>query len=559
MKKNRSKVLMAGVLAVMIGTRSVSALSEDTAAGISSALTLVEQDMDANGTAIRLILEKCINALQQDDPAAGTLKSILVLLDAGNANPESVSVLLRSLIEENSQEEKEENPEVTQETYKTDGSGRPAYRTEAFITTIVPSSLLLEMPRDWGNNASGRSLTSYSPVNESGAISPQAGTLTVSYFPFEEPTDEQAFDAYVNSIEKMSVTADVKDEDVTAADLPARKVDFIMNVGANQFTCETVCMAHEGTMYTVELLQGQLSEYDYFPLYGDIINTAKIGSREQIEEASVRIEKEKEEAALQKEAEEQIPEEPLPAQDEPVPVQDEPVPAQDEPVPAQEDSSPAPDTPENSPDIPVPDVPSVSAETFPEDASTFMYSINGHVYQFPTAVSALASDDLPLDRSLVLPYDLHSDADMNGGKWAEISNTQYYYFENTMSREMAGVTNLSGSPVSMNEGILTALIDTGGSNVQVMLPGGIHVGGNESDIIKGFREFGIIPMDGNSYFRGNEVLFACNVRDDGCIGYAVVRNDAPYYSAVSMICEEGLIKEICFECLGSVRANGVFL
>ena len=68
-----------------------------------------------------------------------------------------------------------------------------------------------------------------------------------------------------------------------------------------------------------------------------------------------------------------------------------------------------------------------------------------------------------------------------------------------------------------------------------------------------------MPMDGTAVFIGNELLYACNVRDDGCNGYVLVRNDEPYYSAVSIICDNGVICEISFECLGSVRAYGVFL
>ena len=62
-----------------------------------------------------------------------------------------------------------------------------------------------------------------------------------------------------------------------------------------------------------------------------------------------------------------------------------------------------------------------------------------------------------------------------------------------------------------------------------------------------------LEMNGNSGFRGNELMAACNVRDDGCHGYVLVSNDAPYYSAVSIICDNGVIREISFECIGSAR------
>ena len=138
-------------------------------------------------------------------------------------------------------------------------------------------------------------------------------------------------------------------------------------------------------------------------------------------------------------------------------------------------------------------------------------------------------------------------------------NTQYYYFENALHKEMAGVTNMIGYLAYASECVMTALIDTEGTNVDIVLPGGVRVGGQESDIYGAFPEFRGRALDGLAGFRGNELLYACNVRDDGCHGYVLIRNDAPFYSAVSIICDGGVIREISYECLGSERARGVFL
>ena len=191
--------------------------------------------------------------------------------------------------------------------------------------------------------------------------------------------------------------------------------------------------------------------------------------------------------------------------------------------------------------------------------STFLYEIDGNIYMFPTAVSDIQGADIPLNPTLTLPYDFNSDADMVEGVWNELVNTQFYYFESSQYKEMAGVTNLQGYPIPMTEGMVTALIDTQGEYVNVTLPGGVKVGSYESDILKGFPRFAQTNLDGMAAFDGNELIYARNVRDDGCNGYALIRNDPPYYSALTIICDSGVIKEISFECLGSTRAEGAFL
>lgn len=466
--------------------------------------------------------------------------------------------------------------------------GLPIYEVSSFIKTIMPDSVLLNVPGDWGNNASGRALTSYSPVNGSGAISPAAGTLTLSYFPMEGTDVEAAFDTYEKNIADMSVTTDLSSQDATAAELPARKIEFVMSVGANQFTCETVCFAYDQTIYAIELMQGQQTAYDYFPAYHQVVESAQIGSQEEISQISALIEAGQQvteapatettepmteqpsqtETSGQTEApvQPESPETPTqPESTEPMtelPSQTEPIgqpewPEQSEPTASTEPATELPGQTEISGQTEAPAQTETDAQT--GDIGTFRYELNGQTYQFPTAVRDFAQGALPLDLQVTLPYDFSSDADMAGGRWTEIVNTQYYYFQNALHKEMAGVTNMSGYPIPLSEGILTALIDTEGDYVKITLPGGIQVGSAESDILKGFPEFAGMPMDGTAAFRGNELLYACNVRDDGCNGYVLIRNDAPYYSAVSIICEYGVIKEISFECLGSVRAEGVFL
>lgn len=141
--------------------------------------------------------------------------------------------------------------------------------------------------------------------------------------------------------------------------------------------------------------------------------------------------------------------------------------------------------------------------------------------------------------------------------WSEIINTQYYYLSNSMTQELAGVTNMSGKSEPASQGIITYLMDTGGSDIDLTLPGDVRVGGSESDILNGFPEFQGVQLDGYAAFSGSGLLYAANVRDDGSHGYLIVRNDSPYYSSVSIICEDGLIREITYECLGTVRMDGI--
>lgn len=594
---------MVSVL-MLHSTAAAENLTESATAQISSAAVLAEQDLSANSATIKILLQQALSQLDANDPVAATLQSVILLLDTGNADSASVAVLLKSAIDSGAAESEQSGAAGADQSETVAATealvselGLPVYQVTSFIKTILQESVLVDVPGDWGNNASGRALTSYSPVNGSGAISPAAGTLTLSYFPMEGTDVDAAFDTYEKNIADMSVTMDLNSEDATTADLPARKIEFVMSVGANQFTCETVCFAHEQTIYAIELMQGQQTAYDYFPTYHQVVDSAKVGSKEEISEISSLIDSGQQmtEPVVQTESDIQtdsVEQTESNVQTEPVvqtesDVQTEPVKQtesdiQTEPVvqtesdvqaePVEQTESDIQTEPVEQTESDVQTEPVVQTETtvqtesdaqtgtsLPADIGTFMYELNGKPYQFPTRVCDLAEGALPLDLQLTLPYDFSSDADMAGGSWTEIVNTQYYYFENALHKEMAGVTNMNGYPVAMSEGVLTALIDTQGDYVKVTLPGGIQVGSSEADILKGFPEFAAIPMDGTASFRGNELLYARNVRDDGCNGYVLIRNDAPYYSAVSIICENSVIKEISFECLGSVRAAGVFL
>lgn len=546
MKKHkvlRRTALFLSAVLLSEAVMPVSALQEDVEKQLKAVKSLTDLDPDANAAAIGILLQQCMELLPDGDPVKSTLQSIQLLSEGGSQNAAAVDLLLDGLLQGSGESETEAAAEGSQELFSgmvfpdlnalqetVFDAGIPDFQMPELTQTKIPESVLVDVPGDWGNNAaSGRSLISYSPVNGSGAISPKAGTLTISYFAMESEDPASAFFSYEKSISDMSVTSDMQSEDLSSASLPAKKLNFQMNVGANQFACETVCFIYEDTVYAFELMQGQLSAYNYFPVFNQVVQSAEIAGESAVIEAP---------------AETEVPE--TPAETE--------VPAVPE-VPAETE---APEVPEAPVETEAPAVPETPAVTGGEDISSFRYELNGHSYQFPTPMSEIDPSDIQLDRQLELPYDICSDADMESGSWTEIINTQYFYFENSLYKEMTGITNMTGYDTVLSEGILTALIDTNGTYLDVVLPGDVHVGGAESDILRGFPAFAGKEMDGVATFAGNDYLYACNVRDDGCNGYAIVRNDAPFYSAVTIICENSLIKEISFECIGSERAKGVF-
>ena len=608
MKKHVKKTAVFLAAALLCeAVMPVSALEENVKKQLEAVKSLADLDLDSNAAAIQILLQQCMDLLPDGDPGKATLQSIQVLTDGGSQNTAAVDLLLDGLLQESmgSETETAETAVVAAEGAQgtfagmvfpdqsslqgtagtTFNANLPAFEVPEFLQTQIPVSVFVDVPGDWGNNAaSGRSLISYSPVNGSGAISPRAGTLTISYFDMGADEPESAFSNYEKSISDMSVTSDMQSEDISSANLPARKLNFQMNVGANQFACETVCFIYEDTVYAFELMQGQLSAYNYFPVFNQVVQSAEIAGGEAVieteapmvePEVPVETEAPVVESEVPVETEAPVVESEVPVETE-APMVEPEVPVETEAPMVEPEVPVETEAPAVEPEVPAeteapavePEVPAETEEPAAEpgtpqapeggDISSFQYELNGHTYQFPTPMSEIAPEDIQLDRQIRLPYDISSDADMESGSWTEIINTQYFYFENSLYKEMTGITNMTGYDTVLSEGILTALIDTNGTYLNVVLPGDVHVGSSEADILKGFPAFAGKQLDGVATFVGNDYLYACNVRDDGCNGYAIVRNDDPFYSAVTIICENSVIKEISFECIGAERAKGVF-
>ena len=582
MKKHVKKTAVFLAAALLCeAVMPVSALEENVKKQLEAVKSLADLDLDSNAAAIQILLQQCMDLLPDGDPVKATLQSIQVLTDGGSQNTAAVDLLLDGLLQESggSETETAETAVVAAEGAQGTFAGMvfpdqsslqgtagttfdanlPAFEVPEFLQTQIPVSVFVDVPGDWGNNAaSGRSLISYSPVNGSGAISPRAGTLTISYFDMGADEPDSAFSNYEKSISDMSVTSDMQSEDISSANLPARKLNFQMNVGANQFACETVCFIYEDTVYAFELMQGQLSAYNYFPVFNQVVQSAEIAGGEAVIETEAPMV----EPEVPVETEATVVESEVPVETE-APVVESEVPVETEAPMVEPEVPVETEAPAVEPEVPAEtEAPAAEPGTpqAPEggDISSFQYELNGHTYQFPTPMSEIAPEDIQLDRQIRLPYDISSDADMESGSWTEIINTQYFYFENSLYKEMTGITNMTGYDTVLSEGILTALIDTNGTYLNVVLPGNVHVGSSEADILKGFPAFAGKQLDGVATFVGNDYLYACNVRDDGCNGYAIVRNDDPFYSAVTIICENSVIKEISFECIGAERAKGVF-
>ena len=582
MKKHVKKTAVFLAAALLCeAVMPVSALEENVKKQLEAVKSLADLDLDSNAAAIQILLQQCMDLLPDGDPVKATLQSIQVLTDGGSQNTAAVDLLLDGLLQESGGSETETAEtavvaaEGAQGTFAgmvfpdqsslqgtagtTFNANLPAFEVPEFLQTQIPVSVFVDVPGDWGNNAaSGRSLISYSPVNGSGAISPRAGTLTISYFDMGADEPESAFSNYEKSISDMSVTSDMQSEDISSANLPARKLNFQMNVGANQFACETVCFIYEDTVYSFELMQGQLSAYNYFPVFNQVVQSAEIAGGEAVIETEAPMV----EPEVPVETEALVVESEVPVETD-APVVESEVPVETEAPMVEPEVPVETEAPAVEPEVPAEtEAPAAEPGTpqAPEggDISSFQYELNGHTYQFPTPMSEIAPEDIQLDRQIRLPYDISSDADMESGSWTEIINTQYFYFENSLYKEMTGITNMTGYDTVLSEGILTALIDTNGTYLNVVLPGNVHVGSSEADILKGFPAFAGKQLDGVATFVGNDYLYACNVRDDGCNGYAIVRNDDPFYSAVTIICENSVIKEISFECIGAERAKGVF-
>ena len=306
MKKHVKKTAVFLAAALLCeAVMPVSALEENVKKQLEAVKSLADLDLDSNAAAIQILLQQCMDLLPDGDPVKATLQSIQVLTDGGSQNTAAVDLLLDGLLQESGGSETETAEtavvaaEGAQGTFAgmvfpdqsslqgtagtTFNANLPAFEVPEFLQTQIPVSVFVDVPGDWGNNAaSGRSLISYSPVNGSGAISPRAGTLTISYFDMGADEPDSAFSNYEKSISDMSVTSDMQSEDISSANLPARKLNFQMNVGANQFACETVCFIYEDTVYAFELMQGQLSAYNYFPVFNQVVQSAEIAGGEAV-------------------------------------------------------------------------------------------------------------------------------------------------------------------------------------------------------------------------------------------------------------------------------------
>ena len=418
---------------------------------------------------------------------------------------------------------------------------------DGYDLTSLNETVAVQVPSAWGNNSgASETMVSYSPANNSGATDPRSGTLSTIWYN-TGMSEDVILDEYVDNICKQDIFSDVEAQPFTVAGQEGLAISYNMNVGTNSFRCKSACFVYGDILYSVEMCQGEKSVEDYFPVYQDVVGSEAIMEGDWDLTQSIP---EPEPESVPEPSPESEPEsgsvpEPAP-ESEPEP---ESVP---EPAP---ESEPEPESvPEPSPESePEPgSVPEPLPETEPQpaaqegDLGDFTYTINGHAYAFPTAVNELAEGDLCLDMSLELSAEEDSSAAGN-----ELVNTLYFVLNNFPTRELIGVSNLTGDIAPMSAGILTALVDTAADTVNVELPGGLKIGSPEESIAQAFPEFAGRALDGLAAFRGNELLYACNVRDDGCNGYVIIRNDAPYCSALSIICENSAVREINFQCLGS--------
>ena len=498
----------------------------------------------------------------------------------------------------------------------------PVYEPQGYETAILQEMVSLDVPSGWGNNASDRPFTCYSPVNDSGAFSPDAGTLMTTYFPKEMDDTEQMLDQYAQNIEDMNSTSSLRSQKEMAGGCSARRITYQTQIGANVYNCEVVCFGIGDTVYAVEMKQGTESSYDYFPLFGHVVDSIDVKESEtQAPETQAPETQAPETQAPETQAPEtQAPETQAPETQPALPFQ--PVSPESEAPETQAPETQAPETqpegglsgvigqpetqaPETQPEgelggvisqpetqPPETQAPETQApETQPpetqapetqapetqapetqapetqapepqpkmesRDLGTFQYMLNGSVHEFPTALQNMDQSDLPIDFGKLLPFDIVQMQNPGENRVA-LLNTQYYDVENAFYREIVGISNISGRDTVIGEGLLTALIDTQGHTLNLTLPGDVRIGSGEAEITNAFPEFGTIPMDGTAGFRRNEILYAKNVRSNGSNGYVLIRNNAPYYSALTIICKDGLVTEISFECLGMEQAAWIF-
>ena len=505
-------------------------------------------------------IQDLLDALNEEETAASESPT-------EDSDADAIQKLLDDLDDDNSIDNAETDAETetpqseeseeafTEEIAGTDPDGAVTQEDyvllDGYDLTSLNGTVALQVPSAWGNNAgASETMVSYSPANQSGATDPHSSTLSTIWYNTGISKDI-ILDEYLDNIRKQDFFSDVEAQPFTVAGQEGLSISYNMDVGSNSFECKSACFVYGDILYSVEMCQGVKSTKDYFPVFQDVVGSEAIMDGEwDLTNVIPETEPETEPTP--------VPE--TESEREPTPDSETESETEPTPVPETESETEPTPVPETEPETEPTPVPETESETEPTpdsetehgsapqggDLGDFTYAINGHTYQFPTAISALAQGDLSVDLSLELSAEDDSSAAGN-----ELVNTLYFVQSNFPARELIGVTNLTGANAPMSEGILTALVDTTPDTVHVELPGGLKIGSPEASISQAFPEFADISMDGLADFRGNELLYACNVRDDGCNGYVIIRNDAPYCSTLSIICENGVIREINFQCLGS--------
>ena len=413
--------------------------------------------------------------------------------------------------------EEAEKPEAAPTEEAPAGDGRVSQSDYAlldgFDLTSLNDTVAVQIPSGWGNDVGiSETMVSYAPGNGSGVADPSSSTLS-TIWSGEKTNGVDQLEQYVDNIRKSYIYSDVTAEPSTVAGQAGMSLTYVMDLGINSFQCKSACFVYDDILYGVEMMQGDQSAQDYFPVYETVIGSEAImdGKWELSQPSAVET----------------------------------PVPTAVPTAPQQVTSAPEPTA------EPRQESNTVTAQA--NDLGGFTYSINGHPYQFPTDMGVIAEGDLQIDNTLVLSCERDTK-----GEGSELANTLYFMLAAYPGRELIGVTNRTGKNVPMTEGVLTALVDSQADVIDVELPGGIRIGSTEDSIAAAFPEFQGRSMDGLAGFRDNELLYACNVRDDGCNGYVIIRNDAPYCSTLSIICENGVIREINYQCLGATVANSIF-
>lgn len=509
--------LTAAALALMLPIGSIRipmAIAETPQYSAASLLdtvsVLIDTDFTGNRLTVRYLLDSALSLCDTHSAGYALLQNAREALDRDDVDAASIEALITAaravlalevpgvtptpaVSPDFASEEPQDTP--LSATLPPRHTIIPAYVASGYQTVALADRISVQVPSDWGGSASKRAVASYSPVNKSGAISPKAGTLTTTFLPRDAGTDDAVLDTYEEGLEMMSVNSGVISAREQISSMPARRIRYQMDIGSNQFDCEVVCFIDTEYLYTVGMVQGSKSEYDYFTVFDQIVDNLHSGTAATVP------------------------------------------------------------TPTAVPDLLPEPQPALPTGSFisGEDMAGFAYLLDGRRLTFPTIVSAFGPSGIPVGTTSEIHCDLTT-ADHLGG-------SQYYYYPDAMNREMIGVTNLTGRDATIAEGHVTALVDTMGGNIQLELPGGVCVGASESTVWRGFPEFAVTPIDGNGRFHGRDILYAVGetARGDRSHGYVIIRNDPPLYSALSVICRDGTVVEIKYECLGQAQGMTIFL